>query len=407
MGGGSLEDRKLGQRNSDLRIGLDQVNRLTSRKHNLSQKAKPTELNQLLCRTCGLHATGAVNPYLALFARVQGFKREDLERALFRDRCAARIRCLRKTIFIHHISLVPIYFAASAQALIPASEDYMHRSGISAGLAQKLTGEILRLLEGRELSAAEITSKLGFEGNLSPLLYYLCDSGDLVRGRPVAGWRDKRVRYAIFAEWFPELDLTEWEESQARVEVVRRYLQAFGPVSLEDVLWWTGFGKRATRAALNQLKAELIPVHVDQLDHVCWLHQDDREVVEGESKGESGTINLLPNLDPYLMGYKLRERYLEPAFSPYVFDRAGNITSTILLDGRVIGVWDVARDGEAELKLHFFRDPGADVRNAVCEQAGRLGAFLTDRVPGIRICKRMQPLTERSMGGMMSPLKGG
>ena len=35
-------------------------------------------------------------------------------------------------------------------------------------------------------------------------------------------------------------------------------------------------------------------------------------------------------LDPYLMGYKDRERYLDPRFKDFVFDRSGNVTNTIV-----------------------------------------------------------------------------
>jgi hypothetical protein len=364
-------------------------------------------LNQLLRDTCGLHATGAINPYLALFARMEGFQREDLERALYHDRMAVKIRCLRKTIFVHDRSTLPVYFAASVREVRAASEKFMKARGISAGRVECLTKRILELLEGRELSAAEIALELEYKDNLSPVLYYLCDSGILVRGRPVSSWRDKRVHYAVFAEWFPDVDLEEWEESEARVEVVRAYLRAFGPVSEEDILWWTGFGKRRTGQALEHIQSELIQVRLEDRDRVYWLHEQDRELLESDPKeAGSPTVNLLPNLDSYLMGYKLRERYLTPEILPYTFDRAGNITSTILLDGRIVGVWDVEQNGGARVKLHFFQDLGSDSLDEVYAQANRLGWFITDQEAEIRQCAWMQPLTERSMGGIMTPLKG-
>jgi hypothetical protein len=39
-------------------------------------------------------------------------------------------------------------------------------------------------------------------------------------------------------------------------------------------------------------------------------------------------------------------------------------------------------------------------------QAHRLGAFMTDRKPGVTWCEQMVPLPERTAGSFMSPLKG-
>lgn len=389
-----------------LHATVEQVNQLSLRKHFLSRKAHTSKLNHLLRSICGLHATGAINPYLSLFARLEDFKREQLEHALYQDHSAAKFRCLRKTIFIHDQSMLPIYFAASAREVRSASEKYMHARGFSSDSVRELTKRILELLDGNELSAQELSSELSFEGNLSPLLYYLCDSGLLVRGSPIASWKDKRVRYAIFEEWFPDIDLKALNEFEARVEVVQSYVHAFGPVCDEDVQWWTGFGKRRTEKALAQMQSQLLKIRIEGLQGEYWAHKEDEMSLSNPESEPVEVVNLLPNLDPYPMGYTRRERYLDPEIKPMVFDRAGNITSTITLDGRIIGVWDVEQVGDSEVKLYFFQELQPSVMKEVLSQAERLGKFLTERALDIRICESMQPMTERSMGGIMTPLKG-
>ena len=37
-----------------------------------------------------------------------------------------------------------------------------------------------------------------------------------------------------------------------------------------------------------------------------------------------------------------------------VFDRSGNATSVILVDGKVVGVWDFKGGEESFVKLHIF-----------------------------------------------------
>jgi len=50
---------------------------------------------------------------------------------------------------------------------------------------------------------------------------------------------------------------------------------------------------------------------------------------------EPAALTLLPELDPYTQGYADRGRYLDAVHDPWVVDRKGNVTSTVLLDGRV------------------------------------------------------------------------
>jgi hypothetical protein len=67
----------------------------------------------------------------------------------------------------------------------------------------------------------------------------------------------------------------------------------------------------------------------------------------GESMNDSGTpdgVRLLPVWDAYLMAYRERERYLLPEHAGFVYDRVGNATSVLLINGRVGGVWDMFED---------------------------------------------------------------
>jgi hypothetical protein len=113
---------------------------------------------------------------------------------------------------------------------------------------------------------------------------------------------------------------------------------------------------------------------------------------------------VLPSLDPYLMGYKDRERYLSQEHYDNVFDRSGNATSTILLDGRVIDVWDFA---EPVVKLFLFADCESRVLREVYSKAQNIGRFISGKEVQLKKCDSMVPLTQRTAGGFMTPLRNG
>jgi dUTPase len=106
------------------------------------------------------------------------------------------------------------------------------------------------------------------------------------------------------------------------------------------------------------------------------------------------------------MGYKERERYLDQAYNNLVFDRSGNATSAILVDGKVVGVWDFEEDEEPLVKIFLFQEIGKNLRDEIFTQAERLGEFIAEAKVKVKECESMVPLTERTAGSMMSPLKG-
>ena len=116
-------------------------------------------------------------------------------------------------------------------------------------------------------------------------------------------------------------------------------------------------------------------------------------------------MNLLPRLDPYLMGYKDRDRYVSHRDYEFIFDRSGNATSTIILDGRVVGIWDIAEKPKPLLKMFIFEKSGENLVKSLISEGKKVGKFITGQDVDIVMCKDMMPLTKRTMGGFMSPLK--
>ena len=255
------------------------------------------------------------------------------------------------------------------------------------------------------------------------MLYYMCDLGLLVRGRPVRSWRDKNHTYARFKDYFPGVILDRLSEDQAIKDLVWAYLCAFGPVTLEDIVWWLGIGKRKVQAALSALdrstkltssqpiwggkegRGEVRGIQIKDSPGDFLCTQSDLERLQEFKPARSQTVNLLPWLDPYLMGYKQRQRYLDERYSSYVFDRSGNATSIILLNGRVVGIWDF-EDAELPIvKVFYLNEVNNDCKKEIAAQAVKTGRFISGQDVQLQQCETMTPLTQRSAGSVMTPLK--
>jgi len=255
------------------------------------------------------------------------------------------------------------------------------------------------------MSTSEIKKALNSQKDVGPIISLMCDEMVLIRTKPIKSWKDRRIRYAPFKDYFPEININRYNEEEALKILVKNYLKSYGPSTENDIVWWTGINKSKIRRALDQFRDEIATIKISPLSHDFLILQADIEKLNDLTLTRENTINFLPQLDPYLMGYKDRERYIEINNYEYVFDRSGNITSTILLDGKIIGVWDVTEKPDPMVKVLFFSKIDEIILDKAYKEAYRIGEFIMEKEVQIKKCKQMIPLTKRTAGGFMTPLK--
>ena len=312
-------------------IELARINHFTLDKHHLTPNARTEDLVQIAGDVGGLHATGVATPYLSLLARTRTFVRDDLEGELYERRTLAKLRCVRNTIHVHPLHAVPFVFRATIERATTISRRFMEARGISPAQFKAISKAITALLKGadtvhpREMTASAIKDALHTKVDISSVLNLLCDQGVLIRTRPVASWRDRRQSYALFADYFPNVELYAMDEREAIRLLVRHYLAAFGPVTENDVVWWTGLGKRKVRAALADIADRTTRVAVAGLEGQFIALCSQLDSAHAATVPAQPIVNLLPVLDPYLMGYKDRARYLDGRDRDFCFDRSGNV----------------------------------------------------------------------------------
>lgn len=387
------------------RLTLERVNAFVLNKHHLAAHTRIEDIIQITDDIAGLHATASTTPYLSLFARTTDFKKQLLDDALYERPLLGRIRCIRKTIYIHTKAILPIMFKATASMVNNASRRYMQAQGISQEMFVRLSGSIQEMLADHDMTAAEIKVALNTEHNVSAILYYMCDLGLLTRRKPVRSWKDRSHQYGLFRKHFADVDLDAMGEEEALTKLVENYLSAFGPVSESDLYWWTGLGRTKIRKALSTLRPQVSQIEIANLEEGYFVHQSEEGQLRDTAQEARGVVNLLPELDSFLMGYKERRRYLDPHHTSWIFDRSGNATSTILLDGRAIGVWDFEEGTQPIIKIYLFESVPDDTRQEVFVEAIRLGEFIAEGEVQLRECTSMMPLPERTAGGFMTPLK--
>jgi hypothetical protein len=387
------------------KIDLTSMNHGVLKKQHLTTDSEGEDILEVVKDIIGLHATEPLSPYLSLFARMCDFKRSELEDRWEGKKLLGKVRFVRKTLYLLPKESLPAAFAATQSMLIPRMEGYLQHLGLSPEDYKRHSQKILALFPEEGLTTKDVKARLQGIQHISPLLNLMCDQGLLIRGLPRSGWRSNLHTYYTMQDYFPDLELDRIAEEEARRLIVSRYLEVFGPVTLEDISWWTGFRKGEIKGLLRQREQDVCEIEVDDLQGKYWMLAADRLRMESERASGAAEVSLLPLLDPYLMGYKDRERFLRLDHFPYVYDRTGNATSVILVAGKVQGIWDYKAGKDRFLKLFWLDKPSRRIQDIIMAKAASAGKFLYDSTVDVKVCSSMTPLAKRAMGGFLAPLK--
>ncbi len=359
-----------------------------ARRHFLAPGAKAGDPVELAAGMAGLHATDPATVYLAARARLDSPEAAEVSRALYEERTLLRMIGMRRTMFVFPLDLAAVVKAACTEAIASAQRrryaKLIEEGGIArdgAAWLDKACAAALQALRARgEAYAAELSAEVPllrkklhygagkkWAGSISMttwVLFLLAAEGSIVRGRPRGAWTSSQWSWLPTASWLSE-PLPRLEPEEARAQLARRWLRAFGPATVADLKWWSGWNLTQTRAALAVIGA----VEVD-LDGVPGLVLPGDDEPEPEPEPWAA---LLPALDPTVMGWKERDWYLGE-HGPALFDTSGNAGPTVWWNGRIVGGWAMRKDAEVAFRL--LEDVGRDAVDAIEAEVERLAAWL-------------------------------
>jgi hypothetical protein len=348
----------------------------------------------------GLHATSPVGPVLSARARIAGFARRDLEAAMFDEWRLVRFRAMRLTMFVFPHEVLEIAAGATREIGRRLAARWLRDSGLPPAEFERLAGAIDDLLASGPRTVRGIRRDLGVPRHVDVpgVVGRMCDLGRLVGGAPPRSWRSPVRRYHRWRDVLPGIDPHSRDESASVRELIRRYISAYGPVTLNDISWWTGLTKTRSGEAVAALD-DVEEVAVDG-----WPGPLLRCRAPVRRAGAHTVV--LPVLDPYVQGYRDRDRFIDPALHEFVYDGGGNSAATIVADGRIIGVWQTSEDPDAHVRYHLFgRQPPSVMRHVQADLAAA-GAMYFDEPVDVAAVRHMEPLSAGGGRSAMHPLDG-
>ncbi|HEY3211009.1 MAG TPA: winged helix DNA-binding domain-containing protein [Actinomycetota bacterium] len=338
-------------------LTLRELNRATLARQLLLERKRlsPTAVIE---RLVGMQAQSPQAPYVGIWTRTTNFRREALERELRRG------TVLKSTVMRMTLHLVTRRDYALLRAALSETNYYDQMP-----IAKRLAPSMRALAADGPVTTADVLAYIKREHGLTG-----------VKAR--RAWRGARVRAHLLhhhesALWnaSPDSRFVAIEEpeahdpTEARAEILRRYLAAFGPASRRDIVAWSMMHVPEIGRALDRLEplVRFRDEHGRELLDVPRAPLPDAET--------PAPVRFLPKWDNVLLAFADRTRVLPEQYRKTVIRMNGDVAQTFLVDGFVAGIW---RLENGRVVAEPFSSLPRSARRELEDEAGRLEALLAD-----------------------------
>ena len=267
-----------------------------------------------LDRMGGIQNQYAPNAYIRLWSCLEGFRRDDLTRALER-RTVVQGTLMRTTI--HTVSAREYWLYATG--LRRAAREWQLRVDKTSARVMRKRAAMLRaaLLSG-PVRAKELDGRAGVWE-------------DIVRVPPSGTWERRRADlWGLAEQWIESRTFTEDDGFD---HLVRSYLRGFGPAALDDISSWSGVPARMLAPALERVR--LRRLRDEQGRELFDLPRAPLPPADTPAP-----VRFLPWWDAVLLVHARRTGLMPEEYRPIVFSTKNPPSvPTFLVDGRVAGAW--------------------------------------------------------------------
>jgi winged helix DNA-binding protein len=338
-------------------LTLRELNRATlARQLLLRRKSLPPPA--MIEHLVGMQAQWPSAPYVGIWTRAANFEHETLERELASGRIV-KATVMRQTLHLVTRRDYGVLRAAMSETNFPWE----------SALAKRMSPSVRELAATGPVTMPEAMAHIESEYGLAGIDARRAWRGARVRAHVLhhhetALWRARPEGRFVAIEEPDEHDPTE-----ARAEMLRRYLAAFGPATRRDMVAW------------SMMHVPEIQRSLDRLELVRLRDENGRELLDVPgaplpSEDTPAPVRFLPKWDNALLAFADRTRIISEGNRRTVIGSNGDVAQTFLVDGFVAGTWHV--DGGRVVAEPFAR-LSRSIKTEVADEADRLENFVASK----------------------------
>ncbi|SHM49112.1 winged helix DNA-binding domain-containing protein [Cryptosporangium aurantiacum] len=315
---------------------------------------------EIVSRLCGVQAQVASAAETAVGLRRSAPERDGVAGALA-DRSLMKTWAMRGTLHLLRPSEAGAYLSLLETGGFWRKPSWQRVAGVTPEQIDELTEKVGDVLDGAVLTRDQLVTEIVRDERFAGLETQLRSGWGQVL-KPLA-WRGvlchgpnqgSRITFTNPASQFPEWKQRP-EPDEAAPAVIAAYLGAYGPATPEAFDGWlsrNGTSRPRLRRWFADLGDTLTEVDVEGRRTLILTEHAD----ELADTPECTTVRLLGGFDQYVLGTGTNdEALLAKAHRAAVSRTAGWISPIVVVNGRIVGVWEVL---DGEIVLTPF--PGAD-----------------------------------------------
>ena len=285
------------------------------------------------------------------------------------DRSIVRSWAMRGTLHVFAAEDVPTVAAALRGKEMWRRPAWLRWFGVNELEMESLIDTIGEVLDdGRPRTRAELAEEIGallgpkignlLLGSWGSALKIASDHHYLVQSAE----DDAGTRFVRASRW-----ITSWrdeDKNEALPKLVVRYLAAYGPATLKELLRWWGVAPVSVIGPVVERLGDAV-TEVDVDGTRAYARTEDLPSIEAATTTR-GSVRLVGGFDPFIVGAGLREQMLPVKHLKRVSRTAGWISPVVLIDGVAAGVWDAKRSGNRlAITIEPFEEPPPRVRASI------------------------------------------
>ncbi len=370
---------KVSTKDAPRTLSLRELNRALLARQLLLQRTRLPVVSAIE-RIGGLQAQWPPAPYIALWSRLAGFRRSQLETALARRR-AVKATLMRLTLHIvsagDYAAFVAAFRGPRVEGMLKQLPPELHVENVPAA-ARRLAALVAERPRTRSevFGYASAFVPLREEGVIAWQAWSALQAhGGLVHAPHSGFWRTSgSPTYEVARE-------PPGDPEDGLNRLVTRYLAAFGPATRADIASWAGLPVAHLAQALERL-----PLRTFRDDRGRTLLDVPRAPLPAPDT--PAPVRFLAKWDSPLLAYEAtrRDRILPEQYRKTVIQKNGDVVPTFLVDGFVAGRWrtERARKG-ATLVLEPFEPLPRKVRQELEVEGARLLGFVEPDGPAYTV----------------------
>jgi hypothetical protein len=347
------------------KLTLRQLNRATLARQMLLQR-ESAPVVEAVERLAGMQAQEPRPPFVGLWSRLEGFRRDELIEALAGYE-VVRGPLMRSTL--HLLSAAD--FAAFRPALAPTLNVAVRALGSQADGLE--SAEVLpvatELLEQEPRDFNELRALLSErfpDVHHRALGYAVRTQLPLVMVPTDDPWAFPRLSKFALADGLIGKRLPADGSPEP---MIRSYLAAFGPATAADFVEWSGL--KRIKPAFEELRPTLAVFEDESGRELFDLPDAPRPSAETPAPPR-----FLPEFDNLVLAHADRSRILADEHRPGLVTKNLRVKATFLWDGLVAGTWNVERKGKrACLRIAPFEPLPSGAAKRLAEEGERLLRF--------------------------------